>query len=196
MKHPTEEQLIDHLLVSPDPAITAHLETCEMCAEAYANLEAGLTAARMSKPRVPLMPVPHVSYRAYRKSRSRARMTWIAAAAVLILSIGGFRMEFNEGGLAMQFGLPGFSSGKDAGRIAQLEAQLEKLELISAARETRMFESMETMDAQLKEYVEYNQGLEHMVRYNALKVQRQQGMTRDQLNEAENVEALKESLQQ
>jgi len=134
MNHLNEEQLIDVLMEEPDgQTFKKHLADCDICNERYHTLELGLNAARENKPAIPLMPVPRISYEKFRKKSLTTRLTWLAAAAALMLSFSGFRMEMGRGngGVAISFSLPGLSSNNDSGRVAELEQKLEqKLEML------------------------------------------------------------------
>ena len=123
MKHLQEEELIDVLMGEPHWAdLDRHLESCETCAANLATLRAGLAAARESKPEVPLMPLPMVSYRGLRRKALMTRLTWVAAAAALVISLLGFRAEIGPDGFSMSFGRFGTSAQEE--RLAFLESSL------------------------------------------------------------------------
>ncbi|MDJ0838609.1 MAG: hypothetical protein QNK37_18980 [Acidobacteriota bacterium] len=137
MNHLSEEQMIDILMQEPhDAAWRRHLEGCDPCQERFQVITEGLEAARNAKPAVPLMPVPRITYDKYRRAIRRSRMTWLAAAAVLILSLSGFTLKIDGNGLNIQFGLPGMGGGQSA-QVADLERQLELMSYQIAVMENK-----------------------------------------------------------
>ncbi len=162
MNHLNEEQLIDVLMEEPNGlALKEHLVDCEICNERYHTLELGLNAARESKPAIPLMPVPRISYQKFRKQSLTTRLTWLAAAAALMLTFSGFRMEMggDNGAVAISFGLPGLSSNNDAGRVAQLEQQLESLDNKLLFNDRRIVEMGQDYEIFKEENTEYRQNV-------------------------------------
>ena len=126
MNHLSEEQMIDILMQEPhEMSWRRHLDGCDNCQERFQILEEGLRMARDSKPAVPLMPVPRISFDKYRRTTVRSRMTWLAAAAMLLLSFSGLSLKVDGNGLNVQFGLPGMDSGAQNTRVADLERELE-----------------------------------------------------------------------
>ena len=128
MNHLNEEQFIDILMEEPhDKALDEHLAQCDPCRDQMTTLEKGLSGAQMSKPRMPLMAIPTLTYGKYAKHRKTTRYTLLAAAAMLLLSVLGFRMEMSgDKGLVVQFAIFGQveESAASEARIAELEDQL------------------------------------------------------------------------
>lgn len=147
MNHLNEEQLIDVLMDEPrQPALDEHLATCEQCSEELNLLRDGLNLAQEVEPRVPLMVRPHLSHIQYKRRMNATRFTWLAAAAMLMLGVLGFRVEVGDGRMSMEFAL--FSGGTDAAtaqRVEQLESEL------AMAVQVLEFQS-ETVQNQLDEF--------------------------------------------
>lgn len=134
MKHLTEEEFIDVLFQVPhDARLDRHLEACEPCREQLETLRIGESAARSAEPVIPeQMPTPLISSRVFKRRLKINRLTWVAAAAMFLLSFLGFRMEFNNDQFSMQFSLLGGSQTEsvETERIAHLEQRLvEMIEL-------------------------------------------------------------------
>ena len=138
MRHLSEEDIIDVVMgETTDPAWERHLEACPDCRAEVDRIELGLSAARAVKPRVPLMPVPSISYEKYKRGTVKVRMAWIAAAAALLLSLSGLRIEVGGDGLAIQMGLPGLGTGAASSKLAELEDKYQTLHYAVAANEIR-----------------------------------------------------------
>jgi len=123
MNHLKEEELIDVVMGEPHWAdLDRHLEQCKECAGKLATLRIGLEAVRDSKPEVPLMPLPMVSYRGLRHKALLTRLGWVAAAACLLVSLLGLRVEIGEKGFSMAFGR--FSEPSYEQRLSFLERNI------------------------------------------------------------------------
>jgi hypothetical protein len=132
MKHLTEEEFIDVLFEVPhDARLDRHLASCEACQQQLETLRLGEQAARSVEPVIPEdMPTPMISSRFFKRKVRVNRLTWVAAAAMFLLSVLGFRMEYNQNQFSMQFSLVGTQSSAEEERIAHLEQRLvEMIEL-------------------------------------------------------------------
>ena len=133
MTHLKEEEFIDVLLGEPhDVGLKQHLEQCEACATQMETLRLGLEATREVEPTVPLMAVPRISHRRFKRRQMVTRISWIAAAAMLLFSLLGFRLEINNEGFAIQFALPGSGAQVSEQKVAELEERLKVMELNAA----------------------------------------------------------------
>jgi len=152
MSHLSEEQIIDVVMgEAAEPAWERHLTACSDCRAKRDRVELGLRAARAVKPRVPLMPVPTISYEKYKRGTMKVRMAWIAAAAVLLLSLSGLRIEVDGDGLAIQMGLPGLGGGGNAAKLAELEDKYQRLHYAMAANEIRSNEILAAFQEELED---------------------------------------------
>ncbi len=145
MKHLTEVELIDVLMdEARDKSLDAHLQACSACAAQLAELKTGLGGARLVEPEIPLMARPMISHTQFKRQDKTRRMTWIAAAAILMFGLLGFRMEIGNGQMTMQFSFfnGGGGDGVSEQRIAMLEQDLantrQLLELQSIRTEEQM----------------------------------------------------------
>jgi len=144
MKHLTEEELIDVLMNEPrDKALDQHLENCPPCLDQMSVLKAGLGGVRLAEPQIPLMARPTISHSQFKRREKTFRMTWMAAAAILMFGLLGFRLEVGDGKMTMEFA---FFNGNDGSvsdqRIAMLEQDLantiQLLEMQSIRTEEQM----------------------------------------------------------
>ena len=143
MNHLNEEQMIDLLLGEvQDRDAEGHLTGCEACADRYDLLQKGLAGARKIKARMPLMPVPTISFDKYRRRTRKSRLTWLAAAAMLFISILGCRVEIGPQGVVIQFALLGQgpqSTNNAETRLAALETRVvEALEINKSLTQLQM----------------------------------------------------------
>jgi len=141
MKRLSEEQLIDIALGEPHPeAWDAVLDNSPEDQARLAVLRDGLRAARKVEPRVPPMPLPPISYQRFKRRAVATRLAWLAAAAMLLFSLMGLRVEVGPDGMALQFSI--FGGGPDQEteeRIAVLEERLiEAIELRSALAQSQI----------------------------------------------------------
>lgn len=143
MKHLTEEELIDVLMDEPrDKALDQHLEACPPCMEQLSVLKTGLGGARLVEPEIPLMARPLITHSQFTRKEKAQRMTWMAAAAILLFGLLGFRMEVGNGKMTMEFAIFGGGDQVSEARIAMLEQDLantlQLMELQSLRTEEQM----------------------------------------------------------
>lgn len=124
MTHLSETQLIDVLMQEPGhQQFQAHLTGCPQCRERLDKLKAGMMVARSAEPSVPLLFQPTIDHRTFDRRIRRTRLTWLAAAAVLLLGILGLRIEVGDSKLTLELAL--FSgSGAAEQKIQDLEQRL------------------------------------------------------------------------
>ena len=124
MTHLNEEKMIDLLMEeSPSSESMRHLDACADCQDQFQVLREGLHALKRGKPRLPLMPVPYISGAAFRRRTVRSRLIWAAAAAMLLLSLLGFKLEIGKDAIHLELAL--FKRGDvTEQRIMDLEHQL------------------------------------------------------------------------
>lgn len=141
MSHLNEEQFIDVLMEETrDPELLSHLDSCGSCQEQMSTLRLGLRGARESMPRMPLMAVPTISYSKFARFNKRRSMMWLAAAAMFLFSILGFRMEIGGNGLVIQFAMFGQTPTTVSSQDDELRALLpETFDL----QEVRLQQSMD-----------------------------------------------------
>lgn len=135
MKHLSEEEFIDVLFQVPhDTQLDQHLAACASCSDQLETLRLGESAARRAEPAIPAnMPTPLISSRVYKRRLTVSRLTWVAAAAMFLLSFLGFRMEYNQNQFSMQFSLLGGEQTQvEEERIAHLEQRLVEMIEINA----------------------------------------------------------------
>lgn len=134
MKHLTEEEFIDVLFQVPhDTRLDRHLEACQACSDQLETLRIGESAARSVEPVLPEhMPTPLISSRVFRRRITKSRLTWVAAAAMFLLSFLGFRMDYSDQQFSMQFSLLGNQPSVEEQRIAHLEQRLVEMIEINA----------------------------------------------------------------
>lgn len=134
MTHLREEDFIDLLLGEPHSSkLDRHLATCNGCREQMRVLEHGLGLAREAEPRAPIMVVPKISYRSFKRRSIFSKLTWVAAAAMLLFSLFGLRLEVGSQGFALQFSWLGRSTGNTESRIRDLESNFMKAIELNAA---------------------------------------------------------------
>lgn len=142
MRHLSEEEMIDVLMGDGvEPALKLHLQECSDCGDQFQTLERGLFATRQVKPKMPLTAIPLISYERFQRQRKTSRMTWLAAAAMLLLALMGFRAEVGTNGLVIQFALFHQTEQRDDQRIAALEQRLmQALEMQSSMTQEQLDE--------------------------------------------------------
>jgi len=141
MTHLNEGQFIDILMGEPrSAALDQHLAECAQCKAQMAVLRGGLNLAKVAEPQIPDLRLPPIKYRDIKRRAVGRRLVWMAAAAMFLLSILGFRMEVRDGGWAMQFSLlKGASQTSETESIAALEKRLlEAIELNSALTQNQL----------------------------------------------------------
>lgn len=142
MKHLSEEQMID-MITGEDtsPELREHLELCDACRDEVALLRNGFEAVKSVKPRMPLAPVPVISYERFNRHKSFVKKAWIAAAAMLLISLMGLRVEIGGNGLVVQLAIFQGQSDSQAQeqRLAAVEARLlDALEAHSSRTQDQM----------------------------------------------------------
>lgn len=151
MKHLGEEQLIDLLMgESENQADQDHLAGCDTCTERMAILHDGLKAAKSVKPTMPLAAMPVISFEKYERQRKMVRMTWLAAAAIILMAILGFRAEIGAQGLVVQFALFHQTPSVDETRLMALEDKFMQ------ALETYTSLSQDQFDARFDAFLSAN----------------------------------------
>ena len=140
MNHLREEEFIDILMEEPHEAgLRSHLDQCPACLQKFQKLERGLEAARLVEPQIPLMPVRLLSHRRFGGRKNLKRFLGLAAAAMLTLSILGFRVEMSRERIMFQFSMLNGSSQAQEKRLAVLEQRLfETLELNAAITQSNL----------------------------------------------------------
>ncbi len=140
MTHLREEEFIDVLMGEPHSSILEqHLADCGDCRKRMHQLEQGLHLAREAEPRIPLMVVPKISYRAFKRRSIFSKLTWVAAAAMLLFSLFGLRLEVGASGFALQFSWLGQGSNHAESRIQELESNLmSAIELNAALTQSQL----------------------------------------------------------
>jgi len=130
MTHLQEEQFIDLLLGEPrSVTLDEHLAKCLQCQQQLAKLEKGMALAKLVEPDMAQVKYPSVSYGGYKQKALKTRLVWLAAAAMFILSLLGFRLESNKGSWSVQLSLLG-KNQEQSQQIAALEQRLlEAIEL-------------------------------------------------------------------
>lgn len=126
MNHLREDQFIDVLMGEPRSAsVDMHLAECTACQNNMQGLQDGLRAARIAEPRVPTMPLLPIRFAKFKRQSMMTRLAWLGAAAMLFLSLLGFRVEFSDQGFSMAFSLwqqPATTQNEE--RIRELETTL------------------------------------------------------------------------
>ena len=141
MTHLNEGQFIDILLGEPrSAALDQHLAQCADCRAQMAVLKGGLNLARIAEPQIPDLRLPPINYRGFKRRAVGRRLVWMAAAAMFLLSMLGFRMEVGDHGWAMQFSLLNRADKPVASEsIAALEKRLlEAIELNSTLTQNQL----------------------------------------------------------
>ena len=134
MKHLTEAEFIDMVMGDlSQPSLNNHLATCSHCRLKLEEIQLGLEAAVEHKPKVPLMVAPKISYTKFKRQSLLTRITWAAAAAILLLSFTGFRLEVDQKGFSFQFSLMGSSQSVDEEKMAMMESRIVELIELNAA---------------------------------------------------------------